>query len=76
MSLASVRLDDLWIVLEAWNKGDRQDVEKVVKEKEAAGGTGDTKWFHWLDGIKDITPAFEIHKRIRRLVREEAAQLG
>lgn len=76
MSLASVRLDDLWMVLEAWNKGDRQDVEKVVKEKEAAGGTGDTKWFHWLDGIKDITPAFEIHKRIRRLVREEAAQLG
>jgi predicted HAD superfamily phosphohydrolase len=38
MSLASVRLDNLWIVLEAWEKGGRQDVEKVVKEKEADEG--------------------------------------
>jgi energy-converting hydrogenase A subunit R len=76
MSLASVRLDDLWIVLEAWEKGGRQDVEKVVKEKEVAGGRADREWFHWLDGTKDITPVLEIHKRIRRLVREEAAGLG
>jgi energy-converting hydrogenase A subunit R len=76
MSLASARLDDLWIVLEAWERGGRQDVERVVKEKEAAGGTGNRKWFHWLDGTKDVTPALEIHKRIRRLVREEAAGLG
>jgi len=76
MSLASVRLDDLWVVLEAWEKGGCQDVERVVKEKEKAGGTGDREWFHWLDGTKDITPALEIHKKIRRLVREEAAKLG
>jgi hypothetical protein len=25
---------------------------------------------------KDVTPPLEIHKRIRRLVREEAAKLG
>jgi energy-converting hydrogenase A subunit R len=76
MSLASVRLDDLWIVLEAWEKGSHQDVEKVVKEKEVAGGTEDREWFHWIAGTKDITKALEIHKRIRRLVREEAAKLG
>jgi energy-converting hydrogenase A subunit R len=76
VSLASVRLDDLWIVLEAWEKGGRQDVEKVVKEKEKAGGTGDREWFHWIAGTKDITRALEIHKRIRHMVREEAAKLG
>jgi energy-converting hydrogenase A subunit R len=76
MGLASVRLDDLWVVLEAWEKGGRQDVERVVKEKEKAGGIGDREWFHWIAGTKDITGALEIHKRIRRLVREEAAKLG
>jgi energy-converting hydrogenase A subunit R len=76
LSLASVRLDDLWVVLEAWERGGRQDVERVVKEKEKAGGTGDREWFHWIAGTKDITRALEIHKRIRHLVREEAAKLG
>jgi energy-converting hydrogenase A subunit R len=76
MSLASVKLDDLWIVLEAWEKGGRQLVERVVNEREKAGGTKNREWFHWLDGTKDITPALKIHKKIRRLVREEAAKLG
>ncbi len=76
MSLASVRLDDLWIALEAWEKGGRRIVERVVKEKEVAGGTGNREWFHWLAGAKDLTHCLEIHKRIRRLVREEAAKLG
>jgi len=76
LGLASVSLYDLWAVLEAWEKGGREDVERVVKEREKAGGTKDRGWLHWLDGTKDITPALEIHKRIRRLVREEAARLG
>ncbi len=76
MSLASVRLDDLWIALEPWEKGGRQAVEKVVKKREEAGGTKNREWFHWLDGTKDITPALRIHKRVRHLVREEAAKLG
>jgi energy-converting hydrogenase A subunit R len=76
VGLASVSLYDLWIVLEAWEKGDREDVKRVVKEMEKVGGAGDRGWLHWLDGTKDITPALEIHKRIRRLVREEAGKLG
>jgi len=76
MSLASVRLDDLWIALEAWEKGGRKVVERVVKEREKAGGHNNREHFNWLDGTKDITPALEIHKRIRHLVREEAAKLG
>jgi len=76
ISLASVRLDDLWIVLAAWKKGARSVVEKAVKDRQEAGGAGDREWFHWLDEIGDVVPILEIHKKIRRLVRQEAADLG
>jgi len=74
--LASINLYDLWVVLEAWEKGERQVVERLVKQREKAGGHNNREHFHWLDGTKDITPALEIHKRIRHLAREEAAKLG
>jgi energy-converting hydrogenase A subunit R len=76
MSLASTSLFDLSEVLEAWQKGQRSKVEKTVKEKEKSGGAGDRGYFHWLSGKKDIDEVIEIHKRIRRLVREEAGRLG
>jgi len=76
LGLASVSLADLWLVLEAWEKGDRHIVERLVKEREDTGGSEDRMWFHWLAGAKDMTSALEIHKRIRHLAREEAAQLG
>ena len=76
MSLASTSLFDLTEVLEAWQKGQRSRVEKMVKEKGKTGGRGDRGYFHWLSGRKDIDEVIEIHKRIRRLVREEASKLG
>lgn len=76
MSLASTSLQDLWIVLEAWEKGGRLEAEDIVREKEKGGGVGNRAHFHWLAGGKDLAPALEIHRRIRRLVREEAAKLG
>jgi len=76
MSLASTLLSDLTEVLEAWQKGQRSRAEKVVKAKEKTGGAGDRGYFHWLSGRKDIDEVIEIHKRIRRLVREEASKLG
>ncbi len=76
MGLASTHLDDLWPVLEAWKKGKRGLVEKLVKEKERIGGDGDRGHFHWLSVIKDISIPLQTHKRIRRIVREEAAKLG
>jgi energy-converting hydrogenase A subunit R len=76
LGLASASLYDLWVVLEAWEKGGRHAVERVVKEKEVAGGIEDREWFHWIAGIKDLTQTLEIHKRIRHLAREEAAKLG
>jgi energy-converting hydrogenase A subunit R len=76
IGLASTHLDDLRPVLEAWEKGKRAAVEKLVREKEKAGGSGDRGYFHWLAGIKSIAAPLKVHKRIRRVVREEAAKLG
>jgi hypothetical protein len=48
----------------------------LVRDKEKAGGNGNRGYFHWLAGIKSIADPLEVHKRIRRIVREEAAKLG
>ena len=76
MGLASTSISDLTEVLEAWQRGQRKEVEKIVKGKEKAGGGGDKGYFHWLSGRKEIGDVVEVHKRIRRLVREEAGKLG
>jgi len=76
MSLASTLLSDLTEALLAWQRNRRNGAEKTVKEKEKIGGTGDRSYFHWLSGRKDIDDIVKIHKRIRRLVREEAGKLG
>jgi energy-converting hydrogenase A subunit R len=76
IGLASTHLDDLRPVLETWKKGRRPAVEKLVREKEKAGGSNDRGNFQWLAGIKSIAAPLEVHKRIRRVVREEAAKLG
>lgn len=76
MGLASTRLDDLWIALEAWEKGKRRAVRLTVEEREKAGGKGDRAWFHWLSAERDLVRALEVHKRLRLLVRDEAAKLG
>jgi len=76
IGLASTNLDDLDVALEAWEKGGRQAVEKVVKETESAGGKGERNNFHWLSGRKDLEQPLNIHKRIRGMVRRQAAKLG
>ncbi len=79
MSLASTSIGDLEEVLQAWQKGQRKAAEKLVNEKEREGGAGDRGHFHWLASGKNIDKVVEvnkIHKRIRRLVREEAGKLG
>ena len=76
MSLASTFVIDLNEVLPAWQKGYRKEIEKVVREKEKIGGREDRGYFHWLSGRKDIDEVIQLHKRIRRLVREEAGKLG
>ncbi len=76
MSLASTSIADLKEIVQTWQKSQRKGVERIVKEKEKAGGKGDKEHFHWLSGRKDLDEVIAIHKRIRRLVREEAGGLG
>lgn len=76
LGLASTRLDDLWPVLEAWEKGGREAVRELVAASEREGGSGDRGWLHWLADRTDIADVLELHTRTRRLVRREAAGLG
>ncbi|NQT31376.1 MAG: HAD hydrolase family protein [Deltaproteobacteria bacterium] len=76
MSLASTHISDLQAVLEAWQKKKRGWTERVVKYKEKWRGKEDKNYFHWLAGRKDIDDIIEAHKKIRRIVREEAGKLG
>lgn len=76
VGLASSYLSDLWEILEVWQEGERLTVETWVKETEQKGGRGDRGNYHWLSGVEDFSQALAVHKRIRRLVREEAAKLG
>lgn len=76
MSLASTDISELTEVLTAWQKDQRKAVEIVVKGKEKIGGAGDRGYFHWLSGRENIEEVINTHRRIRTLVREEAAKLG
>ncbi len=76
IGLASTHLSDLLEVLEVWQKGKRLAVEAWVKEKECQESLGNRGNYHWLSGVKDFNPMLQVHKRIRRLVRQEAAKLG
>lgn len=76
MSLASTHLNDLIPVLEAWQNGKRGAVEKLVNEKERANANDDRGHFNWLSNNKDISKLLKTHQRIRRIVREDAANLG
>jgi energy-converting hydrogenase A subunit R len=76
MSLASTQISDLQPVLEAWQKKKRGWTERVVKYKEKWRGNEDKNYFHWLAGRKDLDDIIEVHKKMRRLVREEAGKLG
>jgi len=76
MGLASSSIKDLMEVLEVWQRGQRSGVERIVREKEKRGGTGDRNYFHWLSGKDNIDDIVKIHKQIRHLVRQEAGKLG
>ena len=76
LGLASTHLSDLGVVLKAWEEGGREAVEQIVKAREKAVANSDRENFHWLAGRKNLEEPLKIHKRIRRLVREEAGKLG
>ncbi len=76
IGLASTHISDLAPILNTWEKGNKRAVEALVMEKEKGGGDEDRGHFHWLRGREDYTEPLEVHRRIRKLVREEAGKLG
>ncbi|MBI4300429.1 MAG: hypothetical protein HY677_04775 [Chloroflexi bacterium] len=78
MSLASTHLNDLELVWESWAEGGRRGLEEKVNALEACGGSGQRAHFQWLAGRREgaMSRALPIHAKIRRLVREEAGNLG
>ncbi len=76
IGLASTHLNDLAPVCEAWERGGRGAVADKVKAREKELSQGDREHFHWLADAKDLGSVLEVHRRIRRLVRQEAAKLG
>ncbi len=74
IGLASTNLGDLKVALDAWEEGGKEAVKQAIEAR--GGGRGERKNFHWLEGRSDLDEPLKIHKRIRRLVREEAGKLG
>ncbi|MCJ7763837.1 MAG: hypothetical protein MUO90_01595, partial [Dehalococcoidales bacterium] len=76
MSLASINVGDLVPVLKAGQEGGREEAEKTVRAMAKAVDNDNRNNFHWLSSKGDIYDVIALHKRMRRLVREEAGKLG
>jgi energy-converting hydrogenase A subunit R len=77
MSLASVNIGDLMPVLKAWQEGGRNKAKEAVKASEKTAFKDNVrKNFHWLSSGGDIYDIISLHRKLRRLVREEAGKLG
>jgi energy-converting hydrogenase A subunit R len=76
MSLASTHLSDLAPVLETWRNCGRCEVEKLVKQPIIYAAS-DRRNFHWLaEKGNDIYDVISLHRRLRKIVREKAGELG
>jgi len=76
IGLASTDISDLVFVLDAWARGKRLAVAQFISARRGARQTGDRDNLQWLSGAPSLAAALQLHKRIRRLVREAAGKLG
>ncbi|MFH1560665.1 MAG: hypothetical protein ABID84_04580 [Chloroflexota bacterium] len=76
LGVASRRLSSLRAPLLAWARGGMGEVEALVREREKAGGSEEEGYFFWLEGRDSLEMPLEMHRRLRNLVRQEAAKLG
>jgi predicted HAD superfamily phosphohydrolase len=75
LALASTSISDLIDVLLNWQKGGRNSVERLVKEKEKTGGKGDRSYFNWLSGKPDISGISQIHQRIKQVIKDKSEKV-
>jgi len=78
VGLASSNIGDLKIALDAWKEGGKEAVRQAIRQwdRERREQKGEEGEFLWLEGTDDLEEAIQIHKRIRRMVRQEAGWLG
>ena len=76
MSLASTHLSDLMPVLETWRNCGRGEVEKLVRQP-VIDDELNRRNFHWLaEKGTDIYDVISLHRKMRKIVREKAGELG
>ena len=51
-------------------------MKALALERERMGGSEEAGYFFWLEGRDSLEEPLEVHKRLRHLVRQEAAKLG
>jgi energy-converting hydrogenase A subunit R len=76
IGLASTDISDLVFALDAWARGRRLAVAQFIAAKAGSPHAPNRDNFQWLSGSPSLTAALELHKRIRRLVRQSAGNLG
>jgi len=75
LALASTHLSDMEPILNSWREHGRSGVTEELKH--VISPAEKRRNFTWLaDGDKDIQTVIALHRRLRRLVREKAGELG
>jgi energy-converting hydrogenase A subunit R len=76
IGLASLNIFDLKPLLDIWQTRGRNGVRDWLMSCKPDGTDSNRNNFKWLHGEKDINEYLQIHKNMRKLVREDAAKLG
>jgi energy-converting hydrogenase A subunit R len=76
IGLASLSIFDLKPLLDKWQHQGKAGVKNWIMNYKPDSPDINRNNFKWLDGVKDINDYLQIHKNMRKLVREDAAKLG
>ena len=76
IGLASLNIFDLKPLLDIWQDQGRAGAMNWVLNYKSDSSDSNRNNFKWLDGKKDINEYLQIHRNMRKLVREDAAKLG
>jgi energy-converting hydrogenase A subunit R len=76
IGLASLNIFDLSPVLDIWQDKGRDGVRNWINNNRSDSKDSNRNNFKWLSGEKDIAEYLQIHKKMRKLAREDAAKLG
>lgn len=76
IGLASENIIDLQPMLDMWRISGRENIKEWIYKNYSNNMDGNRNNFKYLNGEKDLVDYLNVHKRIRSMVREEAAKLG